>query len=307
MQPPTPTDRTPPDQPNGEPAPAGAARTTKLTRPSDVRALLAQAGISPRKALGQNFLIDANIVDIILAAADIGHGDCVLEIGPGLGVLTERLLATAQRVIAVEKDAALCAQLRARLAGRANIELICADVLRADLPGILAAGVTRVVANLPFSVGSRILVELTRAAARPPRIVVTVQREVAERMAAAPGSKDYGLLSVWVQIAYAVALRKHVSPACFHPRPAVWSTVVILAEPPGGVRPCVPAGFHALTKAAFSQRRKQLANALGAAPPSVRVSGQAVHDALARLGLDPRARPGDLSPAQWLALTELVM
>lgn len=270
------------------------APPVNLTHPSEVRELLSQLGLRPRRALGQNFLIDANILRILLRTAELRREDQVLEVGPGLGVLTEWLVRYAGRVVAVEKDPALFQFLQSHFAGTANLDLIHADILDADLEALLAGGVTKVVANLPYSVGSRFLVELFQSANPPARIVVTVQREVARRLAAAPRAEDYGLLGILAQTVYAVKIVKEISPTCFLPSPEVRSAIVELVRLPDDrePRPRNRAALLELLQGAFARRRKQLAPFL---------KSQA--GLLARLGIEPRARPEDLSPEQWVQLS----
>ena len=157
----------------------------KLTKPSDVRALLAAMDFHPSRVLGQNFLIDANILNILLDAAALAPTDAVLEVGPGLGVLTEGLIERAGRVVAVEKDSRLFEWLQNNYTASPKITLIHSDILDVELAPLLAGGVNKCVANLPYAVASRFLVELMGAERAPERIVVTVQLEVAERLAIA--------------------------------------------------------------------------------------------------------------------------
>jgi 16S rRNA (adenine1518-N6/adenine1519-N6)-dimethyltransferase len=260
------------------------------TRPSEVRALLERMGFKPSRALGQNFLIDANILRIMLDAAELTPRDTALEIGPGLGVLTAPLLKRAGRVIAIEKDVRLHAHLARTLLPAPSLTLLHADALDCDLPGLLAGGVNKVVANLPYSVGTRILIEFCHAAARPERMVVTVQREVAERLTAEPGTRDYGVLSVFAQTDYAVSIRKRVPRGCFFPAPQVESAIVVLARRPRPAPIRDDAAFRALVKRCFEHRRKQLGALLRA------------RDALTRAGIDPTRRPETLSLVEWIRL-----
>lgn len=260
-----------------------------LTRPSEVRALLTDLDFHPSKSLGQNFLIDANILNIMLETAEVSGNDVVVEIGPGLGVLTGPLADRARRLVAIEKDKRLHAYLSQELISRTNVDLILSDAMDVD---ISALGATKVVANLPYSVGSRLLMNIFMAQEIPEKIVVTVQLEVADRLVAQPGSKDYGLLSVWAQLKYAVNIRKVISPTCFHPPPQVKSAIVEMArrEPPVSLtRPDV---FRDLVKRSFSHRRKQMGTILK--DPT----------ALATAGIDPRARPENLSVDDWVRLAE---
>ncbi len=269
----------------------------KLTKPSDVRTLLATLDFHPSRVLGQNFLIDANILNILLDAAELTPRDVVLEVGPGLGVLTEGLLARAGRVIAVEKDARLVPWLEKKFAGFPSLGLLPSDILEVDLPALLAQGVNKCVANLPYAVASRFLVELLGAPRPPERLVVTVQLEVAERFAAAPGTHDFGLVSVLAQLDYAVRLHKRISPTCFWPPPEVTSAILLL-ERRAAPLAAVPdrAALLRLLKLCFSKRRKQLGTIL-------RHEYAGVDAKLTALGLAASGRPEDLAPADWARLS----
>lgn len=265
----------------------------KLTKPSDVAALLQARGIKPNKVLGQNFLIDQNILRIIVDAGELTKDDVVFEIGPGLGVLTAPLLERAGRVIAVEKDSGLHALLRDRYANEPRIELIHADVMDVSLPELLARGITKVVANLPYAVGTRILVDLFEQPNGPQRYVVTVQKEVGDRLAAKPSSDDYGLLALLAQLDHEVKVHKVVSNGCFFPPPQIKSAIVViqrLAKP--RVDLLDRAKFKSLLKLAFSQRRKQIATILHGFTPDPAA-------ALAAANLDPRERPENISIQVW--------
>jgi len=249
----------------------------KLTRISDVHAILTEWDIRPQKSLGQNFLIDANILGIMLDTAGITTGDEVLEIGTGLGVLTEPLARVARRVVTVEKDSRLWPLLKERLTAFPNVELICGDMMKVDHEALFRSGINKVVANLPYSVGSAILVNLVQAETPPAQLTVTLQQEVAARLIAKPGHKDFGLLTLWTQLRYDVTIRKTVSPTCFYPAPGVSSAIINLIRRERltdgttrvfGVRSSgfgQPTDnfldrhfFYALTKFAFAHRRKQL-------------------------------------------------
>ena len=271
-----------------------------LTHPSEVRDLLAQLGLRPRRALGQNFLIDANILRILLSAAELHQEDRVLEIGPGLGVVTEWLLRWAGRVVAIEKDPVLYAHLRGRFEGAAHLDLRCGDALDADLEALFADGVNKVVANLPYSIGSRFLVRVLQVRRPPERVVVTVQREVADRLAAAPATKDYGLLGILTQQRYAVRVRKEVSPTCFLPTPEVRSAIVELRRREEDDPPAEALVRRLdLLHRAFSRRRKKLLPLLQQALPA-----ESARALCARLGVALEARPENVTPAQWAALAE---
>ncbi|MBN1268150.1 MAG: ribosomal RNA small subunit methyltransferase A [Kiritimatiellae bacterium] len=274
----------------------------KLTSPSRVGKILKELDFRPSRALGQNFLIDENILRIMIGLAAPSPDDVVFEIGPGLGVLTESLLEQAGRVIAVEKDARLCRYLRSRFGEVSKFELIEADALDLDLVR-LAAGATKMVSNLPYAAGSRILMELFAAPRPVPEMLVTVQRDVAYRLAASPATKEYGLLSICAQVPYEVEVRKEISPTCFMPRPQVWSAIVTMRQ---RARPLVELEdaefFRRLVKWAFSHRRKQLGSLLHHPPAFARALPWHADRALAELGVDPRARAETLSVEQWGAL-----
>lgn len=273
----------------------------KPTRPSEVQKVLLERRIFPSTALGQSFLIDAHIRDQIVAAAALKEGDRVLEIGPGLGVLTGALLETGASVVAVEKDAALCDWLQESLGDHPRFTLIRGDFLRQDIAG-LSRGAASVVSNLPYSAGSRMLMEFFALDDPPPQLVVTVQREVGERMAAPPGGKVRGLLGVWAQLWYRVQIVRMINPSCFMPRPQVFSAVMRLQRLGSGQQTTAPErkAFRALTKAAFAHRRKQLGTVLGVC--AARGALPAPSAWLQALGLDPRLRAEALSIEQWLRL-----
>lgn len=269
-----------------------------LTRPSEVRELLARLEFHPSRVLGQNFLIDRNILDILLDAAGLQPGDTVVEVGPGLGVLTDALLARVAAVTAVEKDRRLAAYLRERFAGKPKLTLIHADILDCDLPALFPRPGMKLVANLPYIIAARLLVELTVLPHPPARIVVTIQREVAGRLAARPASKDYGLLSILLQRHYEIETVKHISPSCFWPPPEVQSAIVRLerrAEPLGGEAD--ETALRDLLRHVFSHRRKTLGRAL-------RDHAGDPLPALVAAGIDPRARAEELPPETWAVLVQ---
>lgn len=269
------------------------------TAPSDVRAWCQARGFHPNKTLGQNFLIDRNILEAILDEAGAREGARVLEVGPGLGVLTEGLLRRGARVTALEKDPALAAWLRESLCAEfpAALELLEGDALEADWGALLARGYDAFASNLPYSVGTRILMELLAHADAPARLVMLVQREVADRLAAPPGTPARGTASVWAQLDYDVRVARLVKPACFWPPPEVTSAVVTMTR---HARPTLgPAGkafLRALAKHLFTQRRKQLGAVLRKSPEPFRALDPAA------AGIDPTRRAETLTLAEWEAL-----
>jgi len=236
-----------------------------LTSPRVVQEILARHGLRPNKQLGQNFLIDENIVHKIIAAAELGPEDAVLEIGPGLGVLTGPLAERARQVIAVEVDKGLIPVLEENLASYPNIKIIWGDILKIE-PEKLLAGLSsplKVVANLPYYITSPVIMALLTGPLPLERLVLMVQREVARRLTAAPGSKDYGVLAVAVQYYTRPEIVALVPRTVFFPRPDVDSAVVRLMMRP---RPAVAVGdealFFRLVRGAFGRRRKTLLNSL---------------------------------------------
>ncbi len=238
-----------------------------LTSPSQVKAWCLENGFHPNRTLGQNFLIDRNVLEAIVDAAALG-GDSprVLEVGPGLGVLTEELLRRGALVTAIEKDPVLAARLASSLGSPASLTVIAGDALDSIKRGECDS-FPYLVSNLPYQAGTRILLEtisrLDPSAAiptAPHTMVVLVQTEVAERLAAGPGTKTRGLAGVWAQLDYDVSIVRKVGANCFWPRPEIGSSVVKLVR--HHRNDSLSAGertvFRRLTKQAFEHRRKQL-------------------------------------------------
>lgn len=228
------------------------------TKPSEIKNLLAAHGISVRKAWGQNFLCNPDILARIVAAACVNSGDTVLEVGPGLGALTSRLAERSGRVVAMEIDPLLCRYLRKRFANQDNLSIICGDILESDLHQLLPAEY-KVVANLPYYITSPFLARLLEQGPQPQLAVILVQLEVARRLTALPGSKDYGSISVLVQHYTDPEIICRVAPGNFYPSPKVSSAVVRLNWL--AIPRCHPRNsqlMFRLVRTAFSQRRKML-------------------------------------------------
>ncbi|MBO4839345.1 MAG: 16S rRNA (adenine(1518)-N(6)/adenine(1519)-N(6))-dimethyltransferase RsmA [Lachnospiraceae bacterium] len=281
-----------------------------LADPNKTKELLARHDFLIKKGYGQNFLIDPSVPAGIAAAAGLGPEDTVLEIGPGIGTLTQVLAAAAGRVIAVEIDRKLEPVLADSLRGFDNVTVVWGDILKQDIPRLLAEhGVTppvKVVANLPYYITSPILMALLKQAELFSSLTVMVQAEVGERMAAAPGTKEYGYLSVSVQYYAQPRLVLSVPPHAFLPQPKVSSAVVRLETGGGPAVQCRDADhLFAVAKAAFLQRRKTLANALAGYAP-LGVSRDQAEAALTQTGLDPRIRGERLSLAQFAALSDIL-
>ncbi|MBU0704607.1 MAG: ribosomal RNA small subunit methyltransferase A [Chloroflexi bacterium] len=266
----------------------------------DARELLKQWGLRPSRGLGQNFLCNQTILERIVAAAELTPDDVVLEIGAGLGALTELLARDAGSVVAVELDERLIPVLQSTLADFENITLIQGDILALDPAALINASNLqyKVVANLPYYITSAVLRHLLEASLKPQCIVITVQREVAERIVARPGQMS--LLAVSVQFYGRPRLLFRVKPGSFYPSPEVESAVVrvdLYPTPPMGVE---DAGyFFRVVRAGFSQRRKQLRNTLasglGRSPAEVVAK-------LERVGVDPRRRAQTLSLEEWVGV-----
>ena len=240
-----------------------------LTSPSQVKAWCIENGFHPNKTLGQNFLIDRNALESIVDAGLEGVADPVgfevLEIGPGLGVMTEEMLRRGCRVTAVEKDPVLAERLAASLGNPPNLSVIAGDALdviasaSTTSTSSLFSSFTRMISNLPYQAGTRILLELVQRRAFE-SMTVLVQTEVAERLAAKEGSKTRGLAGVWSQLDYDVRIVRKVAASCFWPRPEIGSTVVTLVRHDRnlGLSAEERGLFRRLTKQAFEHRRKQL-------------------------------------------------
>lgn len=262
----------------------------------DARALLKRYGLRPSKGLGQNLLVDQGALQKIVAAAELVANDTVLEIGAGLGTLTEQLARAAGRVVAVELDERMTSVLRETLSGFDNVALIQGDILALD-PAKLVAPVTqyKVVANLPYYITSAVLRHLLEASLRPQRMVVTVQREVAERIVARPGQMS--LLSVSVQFYGRPQILFRIRPGSFYPSPEVESAVIridMYDAPPVDVEDV--DAFFRVAKAGFAQRRKQLRNTLAG---GLRLPPEEVEARLQEAGVDPKRRAQTLSLEEW--------
>ncbi len=275
---------------------------------SQVRAALAELGIRPNSKLGQNFLVDSNVARISIERADVGPGDRILEIGPGLGILTEALLQAGATLMSVEFDRKLFGFLSGRFADTPDFTLQHGDGLKLDYGALFdpdgPTAIQKVVANLPYASGTRMLVAMVQAAHSPDCIMVTVQREVAERICAAPGTSPYGLLSVWAQQAYAVKIEHHISARCFWPPPDVASSIVGWTKrDEQAMDPLTADAFYAFSKFAFSQRRKQIGTLLNRFPGADADRRSDAIAALERLGHSASTRPEGLSPTDWVTLS----
>jgi 16S rRNA (adenine1518-N6/adenine1519-N6)-dimethyltransferase len=269
-----------------------------------IKALLRDHGLRPQKRLGQHFLVDRRILQQVLATAEVESHDTVLEVGAGLGTLTQALAERAHRVVAVEVDVHLLPALRSRLDCFDNIEVVQGDILALDVPSLLQEDDTdtvpcyKVVANIPYYITSALLRHLLEASARPQLIVLMVQREVARRITAGPGKMS--LLAVSVQFYGSARLVARAPARAFYPAPKVDSAIVrIDPHKQLSLGDEDIGGFFRVVRAGFAQRRKQLRNALthGLALPS-----DCIRQAMGEAGIEERRRAQSLSVDEWLAL-----
>lgn len=279
--------------------------------PAAVRRLLRDAGLRARHGLSQNFLADPDVLEDILETAAPMPGGRVLEIGPGLGVLTGGLLDAGAAVTAIELDRGLAVHLRRRFADRledGSLRLIEGDALDQDLRDLIAPPY-EVVANLPYHVTSPTLHRFLEAPPRPERLILMVQAEVAERITAAPGRMSY--LSVFVQYHAAVRIVRRVPGAAFEPAPAVESAVIeVRPHRPGSLEAVAAPGvaeaedsLWRLVQAGFRERRKMLHNVIPRQLPEL---GPRLPAALEALGIEPTRRPQTLSVEEWIALRDML-
>lgn len=271
----------------------------KISEPGVTRHILKAFDLHASKRLGQNFLIHGGTVEAIVETADICPGDRVLEIGPGIGTLTQGLAEAGASVTAVELDKKLPAVLAEMLSGYDRVRIVGGDILKTDIPALMGEEPFKVVANLPYYITTPILLTLLERRLPITRIVTMVQREVAERMIALPGGRDYGALSVAVQYYTEPRLAIEVSPRCFLPPPAVESAVmdcVVRKTPPVAVED--EKHFFRVVRAAFGQRRKTIGNAL----KSLGLPRDILQGALSKAGIDPLRRGETLSLSEFAAL-----
>lgn len=260
-----------------------------------------------QKRFGQNFLIDTHVLDKIISAAGITEQDCVLEIGPGIGTMTQYLAEHARRVVAVEIDSNLLPILDETLKGYTNITVINDDILKVDVGGLVneynEGRPVKVVANLPYYITTPIIMGLFESDVPIDNITVMVQKEVADRMQVGPGSKDYGALSLAVQYYAQPYIVANVPPNCFIPRPNVGSAVIRLTrykEPPVKVKD--PKLMFKLVRASFNQRRKTLQNGLNNSP-DIPYTKEQIIEAIESLGVSPSIRGEALTLDQFARLS----
>lgn len=255
----------------------------------------------PRKALGQNFLTDGNIIAKILRTAAIGSDDCVLEVGPGRGALTDLLVKRAGRVIAIEFDRDLAEILRQRFEGNPAVTIHEQDVLKVDFGQLLGADRFKVVANLPYNISTPVMFRFLEERHRFSKLVLMLQKEVGERLAAPPDCGDYGITTVLLGLWFDIRREFLVAPGCFHPAPKVDSVVISMTP---RELPLAPVHdyrlFDRVVRAAFAQRRKTLVNCLKAAGLA---DAAIMLKALEQCGIEGKRRGETLSIPEFASLS----
>jgi len=252
----------------------------------------------PKKSLGQNFLNDDKVINNIVSALGLKPGDTAVEIGPGRGALTTKLIETGADVIAIEIDRQLVPALRTQFTFDANFRVIEADILETNLGDLLESrdAKTKLVGNLPYNISTAILQKLATERSLLQRAVLMFQREVIDRITARPGDSERGYLTVLAEGAFAIERLFDVAPEAFTPRPKVWSGVIGLEPRPPG--PSDDAHFRKLVSAGFAQKRKTILNNLKSVVPS---AGQVLES----VGIDTKRRAETLTLAEWIALYEV--
>ena len=281
-----------------------------LGNPQNTIAVLQKYNFSFQKKFGQNFLIDTHVLDKIIRSAEITKDDFVLEIGPGIGTMTQYLACAAREVVAVEIDKALIPILEDTLSGYDNVTVINEDVLKLDIVKLAqernGGKPIKVVANLPYYITTPIIMGLFESHVPVQSITVMVQKEVADRMQVGPGTKDYGALSLAVQYYAKPYIAANVPPNCFMPRPKVGSAVIRLEcheEPPVQVKD--EKLMFRIIRASFNQRRKTLANGLKNSP-EISLSREGIEQAIAELGKGASVRGEALNLEEFAILSNIV-
>lgn len=282
----------------------------KIGTPGRTVEVLQKYQFNIQKKYGQNFLIEPQVLETIVDAAQIQADDCVLEIGPGIGTMTQYLAEQAREVVAVEIDKALIPILQDTLSEYPNVTIINEDILKVDLEKLVKekndGRPVKVVANLPYYITTPIIMQLFESHVPLHSITIMVQTEVAQRMQVGPGTKDYGALSLAVQYYSRPEIITHVPPSCFIPRPNVGSTVIRLTRYEKPPVEAADEGFlFSLIRASFNQRRKTLVNGLSNAS-GLNLSKAQVTEALEQMGLPANVRGETFTLEQFARLSELL-
>ncbi|CAK1230789.1 16S rRNA (adenine(1518)-N(6)/adenine(1519)-N(6))-dimethyltransferase RsmA [Fructobacillus fructosus] len=285
------------------------AKTIDIASPARTQAILNQYGLRAKKKFGQNFLTDGNILSGIVQAADLTKEDLIVEIGPGIGGLTEYLARAAKKVLAFEIDPDMVKILAETLAPYDNVQIVEQDVLEADLKTVLAESfgeksAVKVVANLPYYITTPILLALLQAGIHWEKLVVMMQKEVADRLSAKPGTKEYGVLTVMLDYYASVAIALKVPAKAFNPAPNVDSAVVTLTPKPAEKPVDHPKQLFSLVKACFAHRRKSLWNNLLQRFGKEEAVKEGLTQALQLAEIDPGIRAERLTLADFTRLYE---
>lgn len=285
----------------------------EIASPTRTRAIMETYGLTFKKSLGQNFLTDINVLKKIVAAAEVNEADDVIEIGPGIGALTEQLAKSAHRVLALEIDDRLLPVLKETLAPYPNVEVIHQDILKANLKELIAEHFDgqhrlKIVANLPYYITTPIIMHLLATELAFDQIVVMMQKEVANRLAAQPGSKDYGSLSIGVQYEMDCQIAFIVPKTVFVPQPKVDSAIISLTKKKAKeYQPQDERFFHQLVRGAFMHRRKSLWNNLQGLYGKQAEVKEKLSQALAQAEIEPSVRAERLTIADFVRLADCLL
>jgi len=271
---------------------------------TSIKRELTAYGLFPKKRLGQHFLVDPNILDKVIRTAQVGKEDVILEVGPGLGGMTLALAHDAKKVIAIEVDTKIVAILKEKVAGHRNIEVMESDILKVDFKQFfgMEGHPIKVVANLPYQISTPLLFRFIESKEAFSTFTLMLQKEVAERIVAPPGRKEYGPLSIFVQLFLDVSIRFHIKPSAFFPPPRVESAVVHMVWKE---KPMIETNdeewFKRVVRACFGHRRKTLMNALRHSELSI---PESIGLRMEKIGIDPRRRPETLTIQDFASLAE---
>ncbi|PLA76901.1 16S rRNA (adenine(1518)-N(6)/adenine(1519)-N(6))-dimethyltransferase [Ligilactobacillus agilis] len=285
----------------------------EIASPTRTRAIMETYGLTFKKSLGQNFLTDINVLKKIVAAAEVSEADDVIEIGPGIGALTEQLAKSAHQVLALEIDDRLLPVLKETLAPYPNVEVIHQDILKANLKELIAEHFDgqhrlKIVANLPYYITTPIIMHLLATELAFDQIVVMMQKEVANRLAAQPGSKDYGSLSIGVQYEMDCQIAFIVPKTVFVPQPKVDSAIISLTKKKAKeYQPQDERFFHQLVRGAFMHRRKSLWNNLQGLYGKQAEVKEKLSQALAQAEIEPSVRAERLTIADFVRLADCLL
>jgi 16S rRNA (adenine1518-N6/adenine1519-N6)-dimethyltransferase len=274
---------------------------------ASIKQELKEYGLSPRKRLGQHFLVDRNILEKVIQTAEVSKEDVVLEVGPGLGEMTLALAQKAEKVIAVEIDPKLVEVLQKKVLGLFNVEIICRDILKTDFEDLFhqARKPMKVVANLPYQISTPLLFRFIESRKFFSSLTLMLQREVIERITASPGVKQYGVLSIFVQMVSRSSVQFFIKPSTFYPSPKVESAVIqIVWRDDLMIQSEDEDWFRKVVKASFSHRRKTLMN-------SLKLSGLSLppfpEKGMKAIGIDPQRRPETLTIDEFVRLSKVLM